>query len=308
MEIIIDDREHKVYSYSSGYDNVSSKRLTVGDFLIGYRTLDGTFCPLVIVERKTWMDLAASLKDGRTNNIEKLCEYRDKTGSKIAYLIEGSTPSNPASSEFSNVPYKNLRSHLDHLLFKEGIIELHTSGPRDSLRRLLEFSFNLEKYILKDEDKKIYDGVELATKKKELSDDQISDKIWASIKGISHVSSRSFRPYKICQLFKIGKPVLTQDLLAAIEINGRKFGLARAAALLKSTEDNNFLKTVLAAVPKMGKKRIDIVISSVGTHDFFENWDVIKKKLGIGSSCISSIEKYLFIDPQSQKEAELHAE
>lgn len=287
MEIILDDREHKLAAHAG--DQVATKRLTVGDILIGCRRADDTFCPLVVVERKTWPDLAASLKDGRAGNVEKLRAYRDETGAKIAYLVEGSAPARPDRAEFGGIAYRNLRAHLDHLLFTDSIIELHSTGPRDSMRRLVEFAAHLERFIPAVAAGQ--DGVALAMQKRELAPEQVSDRIWGAVKGISHASARAFREYKIARLFD---GALTQESLAAIEINGRKFGPARAKALLDQRATPAFFRAVLGAVPHIGAKRIDIITAAVSADEFFNDWPAAKQRIGVGKACLESLEQYLF--------------
>lgn len=114
-----------------------AEHLTTGDYII--------FCnnrAIVVVERKTWPDLAASFRDGRKENINKLLQYREATGSKIAYLIEGQAfPAN--STRFSRMPYVNLRAHLDHLLFRDGIIELRSANHIGTIERLFQLTKNI---------------------------------------------------------------------------------------------------------------------------------------------------------------------
>lgn len=286
MEVICDDREHLVFKYARDrYDNVSSQRLTIGDYIIGYRR-DGLLCPLVIIERKTWADLAASIKDGRTNNVENLREYRTKTGAKIAYLIEGAAPANPERAEVAGIPYRNLRAHLDHLLYTDAIIELHTLNARDSLRRLLEFAGHLERY--KEEPASAVDGIQLATAKREATCDEISDKIWASFKGISIATARAFRTFKIKQLFT---DELCADVLANMEINGRKFGQKRAETIHAAKFQEHVFYTLLCSVPSIGPKRARAITDKVDARALFLSWNSTREL--IQDTSARAIEKYL---------------
>ena len=72
VEIIVDDREQKVIPYFNGFTmspNITFKvsRVNHGDYSVLYRDYI-----LFIIERKTWKDLAASLRDGRKENTKKL--------------------------------------------------------------------------------------------------------------------------------------------------------------------------------------------------------------------------------------------
>lgn len=62
-----------------------TKQLTVGDFVI---TENST--PKILVERKTWSDLHASIHDGRaTSQLKKMMDYRREYGVVLIYIVEG---------------------------------------------------------------------------------------------------------------------------------------------------------------------------------------------------------------------------
>jgi len=71
MEIIVDDRERAIVQYMQQYSdelhiNFKVKRLEVGDYAIVYK--NHIICT---IERKTWIDLAAIMRDGRKENVNK---------------------------------------------------------------------------------------------------------------------------------------------------------------------------------------------------------------------------------------------
>ena len=109
MEIIVDDRERSIIPYIKILSdeknfNYKVQRCQVGDYAIAYKGYI-----LLAIERKTWIDLASSLRDGRKENVNKLIALREKTGCQIAYLIEGNA-SPPFKQMYSRIPYKNLRA------------------------------------------------------------------------------------------------------------------------------------------------------------------------------------------------------
>lgn len=289
MEIYCDDRETSVTKYATA-DNIHIRRLTTGDFIIGYQ-LDKNMIPLVVVERKTWQDLAASLKDGRVNNVTKLREYRERTGAKIAYLLEGSVPSNPSGTIISGIPYSHLRAHLDHLIFTDSIIELHSTSARDSLRRLEEFASHLEKFMSRAAPEHKQDGLCLAMEKRVSTDQDVSDKIWSSFEGISLITARALRAYKVRQLFND----LNEEKFASIVINGRKFGSKRAANLFSILDKKDTFCTLLKSVPGIGLKKADFILERYDKmSDFFSDWKETREKLsGIGQSVWVSLDKFL---------------
>ena len=109
MELIIDTRESKVVPFfEDSYLNVTItiKQIQVGDYAI---CCDGNI--LFIIERKTWHDLAASIKDGRKENVNKLFLAREETGCKIIYLIEGDI------SKFGSFNDKHIKNTLYSAMF-----------------------------------------------------------------------------------------------------------------------------------------------------------------------------------------------
>ena len=145
IKIVIDDREHKLHPYlaiaSEKYHiDYEIKRLTIGDIAILKNDII-----IMIIERKTWSDLASSILDGRKNNVEKLMELRSKTNCKISYIIEGDAYPDPSKfvSKYCKVPYKNLISHLDHLIFRDNIHILYAKYEGDTVNKIFSFAFNV---------------------------------------------------------------------------------------------------------------------------------------------------------------------
>ena len=94
MELIIDSRENKILEQLEANPQLVSsykykkEYLDLGDFVIS----DGIGHTLFF-ERKTWADLAGSLKDGRyREQRSRLLEQRDSSAAetiKVCYIIEG---------------------------------------------------------------------------------------------------------------------------------------------------------------------------------------------------------------------------
>jgi ERCC4-type nuclease len=141
FQIIVDDREQRViphFEQASLPANMSFKvsRINYGDYSVLYRERI-----LFVIERKTWKDLASSMKDGRKHNVNKMIKIREDTGCHLMYLIEG----NPLPSRkirFCRIPYKNLRSHLDHIALRDGIHITHSKNMDDTVARIVEIVQN----------------------------------------------------------------------------------------------------------------------------------------------------------------------
>jgi ERCC4-type nuclease len=141
IEIVIDDREQKVIPFFNGYampPNITFNvaRINHGDYSIIYKNHI-----LFVIERKTWTDLASSLRDGRKENNKKLLKIREETKCQLIYLIEGN-PIPSSNKVFSRVPYKALRSHLDHLAFRDGMHMVYSKDTEHTVERIVELVKN----------------------------------------------------------------------------------------------------------------------------------------------------------------------
>ena len=141
MQVLIDDRERSVIQYVNKFSekyhiDYKVKRMTTGDYAIVHGNQI-----IAIIERKTYADLSASFRDGRSNNKNKLLKLRSETSCIIIYLIEG--PAFPDNNDlFGNIPYKHLLSHLDHLMLRDNIQIQTTFSPEHSAERIMQIAFN----------------------------------------------------------------------------------------------------------------------------------------------------------------------
>ncbi len=99
---------------------------------------------VILVERKTWEDLAASIKDKRIfRNHEKMLAARD-LGMRIVYLIEGRMPKpSTMDTRIQGIPMGNLVAKLDHFAMRDGVWVIHTANATETAERLLLLGKNL---------------------------------------------------------------------------------------------------------------------------------------------------------------------
>ena len=184
-QLIVDDRETAIINIFKDYDYIV-KRLSVGDYALTYNDKI-----LFIIERKTWKDLSASIKDGRKNNVEKMLETREQTGCKLLYLIEGS-PFNKPTTKICGIQFKNLQAHLDHLIFRDNIHIVYSKNKENTIEKLKELVKNystIQPPLINTEQIK---NNELLTKKYIPSDLCIIYKIWRCIPNITDKTTSLF--------------------------------------------------------------------------------------------------------------------
>ena len=107
--------------------------LTVGDYVL----MSGEY--FLVIERKTWADLAASFKDGRIFENHKKMLDAARAGCRIAYLIEGSAPTPEFSTtSIGGVPVANMMAKLDHFVMRDNVILEFTRNAIHTAFRIIE--------------------------------------------------------------------------------------------------------------------------------------------------------------------------
>ena len=92
------------------------KRITTGDYTVLIHP-PGMTKPIIamIIERKTWKDLSASLTDGRSKGQHaEMLKMQEKIGCKLGYLIEGNL-SYKSTARIGRKPFKNLDAKVRHM-------------------------------------------------------------------------------------------------------------------------------------------------------------------------------------------------
>jgi ERCC4-type nuclease len=323
LYIVIDKRERQIIPH---FQKLQSKagisyfveHMTTGDIAICYRSRI-----LIIIERKTWADLGASIKDGRKANIEKLKALREKTECQIAYLMEGNPCPNP-TTKFARIPAKNLQSHLDHLAFRDGVHMIFAKSCHDTANRVFELAKNYSTISPStlteiDEilDKEIYESLggkdsgeeETKDKVKEqlqvkhvVSDDLILFKMWTSFPNITDKTAHMFSTkYKLKDLI-LG--ILTKKEITVMRYpSGVMIGPKRAANILKNSKLAQIHARVLSEIPSITKKTAEKILEVVSMGEMFtlEENELIEKiakvkkteKAKVGKMSAKKIVKYI---------------
>lgn len=142
MQLAVDDRERAVVPFLDKFSaefkiDFTVQRQQIGDYAILYNGMI-----IAIIERKTWEDLAASMRDGRKENVQKLQHLQNLTSCRVIYLIEGDAYPAP-SKKYGRVSVKGLRSHLDHLVFRDQIHVMYAKNQEQTALRLFELAQNI---------------------------------------------------------------------------------------------------------------------------------------------------------------------
>lgn len=255
MNIIIDDRERSVIPYFDSFEeeviNYKVKRLEVGDYSIVKHDKI-----IAIIERKTWADLSSSICDGRIHNMEKMIKVREQNSCRLYMLIEGKRLK---ASDLINhrMPYKNIESYLDHIMYRDNIFVIYSNDELDSARRIYSLSRNLSTL---DEIKNISGGsdVNLLNEKTELSDFAIKHLTISAIPNITPNMANVLCKADITFRKLYDDECSVNELAALVYESGNCFGSKKAKSIIRGIE---MLKTdldkqilFLSKIPSISKQ------------------------------------------------------
>jgi ERCC4-type nuclease len=182
LELIIDNREKNaqdVYrTMSSLIDDKSSVKidvLSIGDYQISYNN-----DVILVIERKTIADYAASIKDGRHREQKGrlLGQYQKN---KILYLIEGDLTQNNNSYRYNNVSKDTIISAIFNTILRDEIQVFHTSNNNETIEIIMSLYKKLKK-----------NGISFIEEKKDNYEDNLLDTI-KETKGGNMTPEISFR-------------------------------------------------------------------------------------------------------------------
>lgn len=279
INVIADDREHAIIKNAPdimreyfAQNNIQSQvdikfdveRLKIGDFAIMEKQEIK-----IIIERKTLRDYAASLKDGRHLNKQKLIDLRNEIGCAIFYIVEG--PAFPAiTKKFSRTPYRNIESSIFHLMLRDNIFVVKTPNAKGTIELILRLVLSLNSLEKNDkininkmnganssgeQMKLLKGGIEntMAEKIKRLY------RIWSVFRGITSTTAKMFaRDFSIYDLLKqrINFDVIRYP-------NNRKITRRLIAEIQKPVFEYQI--KLLAKVPRIGKNKSEKILDNIGT-------------------------------------------
>lgn len=217
FKIVVDDRERFDIEF---FDAVESKeetvvvkqRLEVGDFAIWYFEL-----LLFLIERKTWDDFAASIKDGRLEEqLKSLAAMADK-GARTMLIIEGKL-----GSEHQGIERKAIEAKLVHIMVRNHKLQvIRTTSILDTVAQLCQLVNHYPADLLGG-------APEVKIAKVPKTQNEIVAGCLSQAKGVSKAMAPCLlRKYTLRQILSGGADFKDIEAGAA----GRKIGAARSAKL-----------------------------------------------------------------------------
>lgn len=159
LEICIENNNNKnvqrAIKNGGGEISFQIKRCTVGDYMI---VLPSKYIPnhhitAIVIERKTWADLSASIKDFRCSTQHlAMKQFRKDTGAQIYYIIEGDafpndndTPSTKSKTTYSQLGAKIRQNSL------RGVHYFQTKNQMGTAKMLVDLARDCMKLYNKGE-------------------------------------------------------------------------------------------------------------------------------------------------------------
>lgn len=216
IKIQIDNRENfKI-------ENATYSNLDIGDVIISYNNKI-----VYLIERKTWCDLASSIKDGRYKSQKmRLIKYaleNDLNRSAIIYLLEGKIPTNA----INGISLSALQSACVNMQVRDGFRIYHTLDPVTFINKisncLTKYGCYQDRVAYNVEDNIIKSKVAVK-KKKNMTPDNVYINQLMIIPGVSLMKAKAIKE-NYNSLPKLIEEVKDEDSLKEIKLsNGRKLG------------------------------------------------------------------------------------
>lgn len=251
IKIIVDNRERKLIplikslnnDYGYNYEIVIDK-LDIGDIIIKKDDEE-----IMIIERKSYNDLAGSLRDGRYQEQSFRLNSVNLHNHNIVYLIEGDR--DKYSNRYSKVPFSTLLVTMFCIQYYKGFCVFQTRNLVETAEYILRMSNKIsrekkrEGYYLKNENsnmkEKSYSDVIKREKKSNITPENIGEIILSQIPGISSKSSKAIMSHFESlhdMLLKLKKDKHCLDNIELTTSNGSKRRISQSVK-------NNVIKYLL---------------------------------------------------------------
>lgn len=278
--LAIDNRERAILEHRHHFDHIPNRpmQMTVGDYAVcrGDKIL-------AIIERKSLEDYAASLKDGRHANKNKMTKLRDDVGCRVIYIVEGPLDP-PADKLFGRTPYKYIENSIYHLMIRDHILVLRSRDTVDTSKKLARFVESMttiewspsEVYDLttgceitgSDEVRNANpDAVLRADRSK--TDSDVLRELWACFKGITIETAEHYiRRWSLADVILKKIPRDGPGSPSAVIINNRHIMKRTQVELLDPPIE--LKKRLLAGIPGISVKSAEEILDQIALDVMLE--------------------------------------
>lgn len=290
MFLIRIDKREKVNT--DIFNDIESKKqfeteldtLTISDYGVYYKGV-----LIFIIERKTWVDLACSIKDQRLEQqLIKMATVEDRTDlppvSKII-IVEGKK-----KAKHGKIPIASLETKLDSVMFRTNMNILYTNSFVDTAKRIVKLIDHypcckkIDAWVLANptEGGKSTDKLKDELKTKIVTTfGSIKRRCLCATKGVAYNTALLLEKWTLQQLFN---EVTIDDIKDIKYESGTLLGLTRAKKIIKSFKYDQ--AKILSAIPGLTAATAKIMLKNIKKDTPF-TYDTIvgiqiteKRKLG----------------------------
>ena len=247
----IDDREpDEIFSHfdkegGTRKITVVKKRLSCMDYAVYY---GGN--PLFGIERKTWNDLAQSIKDGR---IDEQIKRMQASKLKTFLLMEGTL-----HASHCNIEAKNLLTKVDHIILRGDVTGvLYSSSLLGTTKRIIQlidhYPLDLSNLVVKKERDNILDTLGGS------SDEKIVVDMFAAIKGVAYNTARLFMDngWSIMDLYESEPNILGEMIYP---LSGSMLGTVKATHISEDMDTKKCWIRILTAINGVTAKTAALIL------------------------------------------------
>lgn len=247
IEILVDDRESRaqlIHAIETALAEkawtamVSQKRLECGDVQVW---INGGL--VLIVERKTWADLASSIRDGRIENMHRVCT-RAGAVTRIVYLLEGTHPPllHTQRVGFAHAPATPILHHLAHMALRDRVTLWYSASVAESGWALVLFVDSC-RFL----DEAFLEALQPAAPENE--QELVRFTFFNSLKGIGAATAKALTQLQY-PLLDFVEGIVSHDAIAEAPLQGStRIGNARATKALAALEHDRVWVQLLVAIP-----------------------------------------------------------
>lgn len=282
ISIIVDNREQKIIPLINEikkeyHTPVFIDRIEAGDFAIVYQGV-----VISVIERKTWKDLSASIKDGRIRNLDKLLNVRKKTNCKVLFILEGRAFPQLHRS-VGRITYKKLREALDHTRYFN-INVIFAPNKKSTIHRLFELVENYCSFkpsIFKPIDEKMDTGSENFDVLKEKYDNKqkyLQYRLWESLPNITSKTSSVLIDNKICIKKFLMEEIPKEDIAILRYPNGKIIGkdVDKICSIYNHKQKSKYYRKLIGCFKSVGPKKAKELVKAHTLEELLELelWDM----------------------------------
>lgn len=228
-----------------------------------------------VFERKTWKDLASSIKDNRLEDqINNMKHMQDKYKCYIYFIIEGNLGYKD-NYTIEGIPFKNLHAKLRSISL-QGIPFIQTKNPENTAQLLINMSrdiirlYNCDTVKLCCENLISISGLRGGLAKKKPENKDIVYKMWKSIKGISDsLTLIMMENFTFKEFFTTSMNDVIVKLSDLCYASGRKIGKNNSTKIIKNSRTEGFEIKFLENINGISNDIAKLILNNYKFSDLF---------------------------------------